>query len=127
MTRARRRWIVWFALLGLLFQHAAMAAYVCPLGVAADAAVMRAAADDSAGCERMARSDAARCQQHCSPQQVASPSPPVTDVPPALPAVLPAFASVAILETTAPDTDRTPLDRRATAPPLTVRDCSFQL
>lgn len=124
----RRRWVVWFALLGLLFQQAAMAAYVCPLGVAAEFGIARSAGtDDRSSCEQMAMPDALRCQQHCSPQQVAPPSPPVTDVPAALPAALPSFVSLEVLGTRAPDVDRTPLHCRATAPPLTVRDCSFQL
>lgn len=123
----RHRWIAWFALLGLLFQQAAMAAYVCPYGVGADLAVVQAALSaERAPCEQMAMSDAARCEQHCNPQQVAHPPLPVTEVPPAVPASLPTLASVVVLQDRPTDLTRHAPEACATAPPLTVRDCSFQ-
>ena len=60
LTRRRRRLVALIALLALLFQQVAMAAYACPMEQGpARAAPMKCHPDRAA--------DAARCQEHCHP------------------------------------------------------------
>ena len=122
--RRHRRCIALIALLGLLFQQLAMAAYVCPMdsGIAGDVAA--ASSPQHLPCHPDAAADQVRCHQHCHP---ITPSPdhhPPLTVPAALIVVdwpTPVAASSA----------SGPLARvlsaRSTAPPLTVLHCTFQI
>lgn len=60
----RHRWIALIALFGLLFQQAAMAAFVCPLERMSG---QGAVADLAPPCHAPGRTDPARCHEHCSP------------------------------------------------------------
>ena len=118
-----RRWIALIALLGLLFQQFAMATYACPLdGVGNGAA---AAASQLPPCHAAHAQDKARCQAHCYPQ-VQSPdhASPLT-----VPAMLPATTWLRIPD--APCRQHHLAERafaaRATAPPLTIQHCTFQI
>lgn len=119
-----RRWIALIALLGLLFQQVAMAAYFCPAEMATPAMAMSA---DMPDCEQAAHEDKARCESRCHPQAVSSDHAAQPPVPPAL---LPpttwlrgaarqskGFAAAPVCEVAA----------RAAAPPISIRDCTFQI
>lgn len=124
-NRTRHRLISWFALLGLLFQQFAMAAYVCPGDLAGTLALSQqhSVASD---CHEMAMSDPARCGEHCNPHQASTTQTPVMDVTPSLlPAVQPALV-VDAGRTAALACWQHAVERRAAPPPLNIRDCSFQ-
>lgn len=75
--RASRVRLACLALLALLFQQAALAAYACPIDTAPTPVVM-------AGCEDMKAPDPvapALCEQHCVRDHVASPDAKVLQVP----------------------------------------------
>lgn len=116
-----RRWIALVALLGLLFQQLAMAAYVCPL----EAAQREVIAAKAPPCHAGVAVDQARCQQHCSPQ------PPSSDHPqmPTVPALAPATVWLGAPAATGLTGRRAHADvlARAGAPPLTVQHCTFQI
>lgn len=117
-----RRLIALLALFGLLFQQIAMAAYVCPQGLGDPAT----AATDQPPCHQASSGDRARCHQHCHPLQASSTDAPAASVPAAL---LPPTtwvrqaARVAVPDGPA----RRELIARASAPPISVRDCTFQI
>lgn len=123
--RRQRRWIALIALLGLLFQQLAMAAYVCPLDRAGVATAN--ATSQMAPCQSADPADKARCQQHCHPlAQTLDHAAPVT-VPPAL---LPVRTWSRELHTTSlglPERIACNIDQRATAPPLNIQHCTFQI
>ena len=123
--RRHRRWIALIALLGLLFQQLAMATYICPLdgGRAATAA----ATSDVAHCQPPGPTDKTRCEQHCHPLAQSSDHAPALTVPPALPPATTwsrEFQSVTIHLSNRIARD---VDARATAPPLTIQHCTFQI
>lgn len=119
-----RRWIALIALLGLLFQQVATAAYACPNE--SDGAAMAVSAE-MPDCEQAAANDKARCQDHCHPQSASADHATQPSVPPALLPVTTwlraaswqpsAFAPAPVCEITA----------RAAAPPLSIQHCSFQI
>jgi len=120
-----RRRIALIALLGLLFQQLAMAAYVCPIEL--DGAAAASAMSEMASCQSVERTDKTRCQQHCHPMAQASDHAPAPTVPPA---ALPATTwSREFLATRAdlPEWNACDVDACATAPPLTIRHCTFQI
>ena len=125
LTHRHRRWIALFALFGLLFQQLAMATYACPLERAALETEQVMAA--MASCQSPAQTDLARCRQHCAPLAQTSDHAPAPSVPPAL---LPAttwsreFHAGCVCVA---DFAASAIDARATAPPLTIRDCTFQI
>ena len=118
------------ALIGLLFMQWAVAGYVCPgsTSKATEVAAMSESGMPCADMASMAMDDAQPnlCQAHCqSGQQSADthqlPSPVALAAvpavyPPALAAPVPVGVSL-----------QTPLLRRATAPPLAVRNCCFRI
>jgi hypothetical protein len=120
--RHRHRLLALFALFGLLFQQVAMATYACPL-VSAIAAAEAAA---SPPCHAAHASDKARCQQHCRPAAQSVDHAPMPSVPPAL---LPAttWLRAAPVDLRLSEVATGAIEARATAPPLTVRDCTFQI
>lgn len=117
--------IALIALLGLLFQQLAMAAYVCP---GLQGAALQPAASAMPPCHQQPEiTDANRCISHCHPQPPSpdhSPSPSIPD------AMLPATTWLRVV-------DRATIDRRdhvtaeitarAAAPPLNIRLCTFQI
>jgi len=120
MRPRHRRWIALVALLGLLFQQLAMAAYVCPIE-----ARQASTSAEHARCHANVAVDKARCHQHCSPQPPSPDHPPAPTVPALLPATTwPDAAIAAVLDRGFEDTDVT---ARAAAPPLTVQHCTFQI
>jgi hypothetical protein len=122
--RRRHRWIALVALFGLLFQQLAMAAYSCPLDRDATAA---AAAASNPPCHQPNTTDKARCHEHCHPltSSLDHSSPPT--VPPAIrpPTTWDRTASWQIV-TLWNDIDREVV-ARATAPPLNIQHCTFQI
>ena len=63
LPRRHRRWIALLALLALLFQQVAMAAYLCPLETASKQVV----ADLAMPCHQ--DNEDPLCAEHCNPQQ----------------------------------------------------------
>jgi hypothetical protein len=123
--RRHHRWIAFLALVGLLFQQLAMASYVCPVESGASTAVMTPAKVPP--CHVSGSStDKARCQQHCFPQPLSPEHPPMPTVPAMLPATtwLP-VPDDCLLQTHGMSVSR--LVAKATAPPLTIQHCTFQI
>ena len=114
------------ALLGLLFQQLAMAAYVCPIDQG-ELAVADAEQSTMPPCHSPESSDRARCQQHCHPLTPSFDQAPALTVPPAL------LPTTTWLATPAQPTDwaeryaASDLIARATAPPLNIQHCTFQI
>lgn len=121
--RRPHRLIALFALLGLLFQQAAMAAYVCPH--AADGRA-EAVAMTMPGCHQSASADRARCQAHCHPQAYSGDYASVPPVPALLP---PTTWPRPLLHAVdrARGECRSDVTARAAAPPVTIRHCTFQI
>ncbi|TLY51046.1 MAG: hypothetical protein E6K53_08455 [Gammaproteobacteria bacterium] len=120
-----RRWIALVALLGLLFQQLAMATYICP--IESDGTATSNAMSAMADCQSPDATDKTRCQQHCQPLAQTSDHASAPTVPPAL---LPATTwsrefhatNIRVLKCGARD-----VYARATAPPLTIQHCTFQI
>jgi len=120
-----RRWIALIALLGLLFQQLAMATYVCPIENGGTSATNAMSA--MAGCQSPDATDQTRCQQHCHPLAQTSDHAPALTVPAAM---LPATTWSKEFRTTniqPPGCNARDVDARATAPPLTIQHCTFQI
>lgn len=123
--RRHHRWIALVALFGLLFQQWAMATYVCPNQ--GEGASTISAMSPMAGCQPPDAPDKTRCQQHCHPLAQTSDHASAPTVPPAL---LPATTwsrefhatNIRVLNRRARD-----VYARATAPPLTIQHCTFQI
>ncbi len=131
MSRKRRnnRWIALIALFGLLFQQAAMAAYVCPFEQSDTVIEQITAAAEHAPCHPQSDTDAAdqaRCEQHCHPVTASvDHAPPLT-----VPAVMLTEAWAVCELRLGAESDaavlRPPIEPHATAP-LTVQHCTFQI
>lgn len=121
-----RRWIALIALLGLLFQQLAMAAYVCPAEIRT-AALASASADELAPCHQPQSADKTRCNTHCHPVAPSADHAPTPTVPAAL---LPATTWLRAAARQ-PDACERAFTRevtaRAAAPPLTIQHCTFQI
>ena len=125
VSRRRRRWIALFALIGLLFQQVAMAAYVCP--IEARYGLAAAAGGESPPCHRQDGADRARCHQHCHPIAGATDAGSTLTVPPALvPSTSWLPVAVEPVDPLGGDA-ATDVVAHAGAPPVTIRDCTFQL
>ena len=121
--RRYRCWVALIALLGLLFQQLAMAAYVCPVdGGNAGSDV----AAQMPPCHSPDTSDKSRCHQHCHPLAQTSDHASAPTVPAAL---LPSTTWLRVPAVVAGNhqvrTDN--IDARSTAPPLTIQHCTFQI
>lgn len=124
--RARRPRLrfAWLALLALLFQQVALAAYACPdlEGAPAQSTVM-------VGCEGMATPDPdapALCDQHCQRDHVATPDLKVPQVPSlALPPVHFALSEALLPPIQARHYADVPTSR--SDPPPAQRFCSLQI
>ena len=122
--RHHRRWVAVVATLGLLFQQLAMAAYVCPLERSAGAS--DTVTTEMPDCQSPDTTDKAQCQQHCHPLAQASDHATPPTVPMALlpattwPREFPARIDL-------PSSIGCDIDARATAPPLTIQHCTFQI
>ena len=118
LTRRRRRIVALLALLALLFQQVAMAAYACPMEETSAPAA-------SAPCHAPRSADAARCHEHCHPLTAASdhaPAPLATSALPSSPDWDRVLALVPDRALAAPR-----IFARGADPPLDVRFCSFQI
>jgi len=121
--RHHRCCIALIALLGLLFQQLAMAAYVCPVdggNVASNVAAQMPP------CHSPDTSDKSRCHQHCHPLAQTSDHASAPAVPAAL---LPATTWLRAPAVVAPNQEirADNIDARSTAPPLTIQHCTFQI
>lgn len=116
-----RRCIALIALLGLLFQQVAMAAYVCPLDFGN--ATTTVTAKQMTPCRSTDAVDPARCEQHCQPlAQVADHA----TIPP-IPAII--LPNTAWFHATCVVTSfrHEPVARDANPLPLTIQHCTFQI
>ena len=122
--RHRRRWIALIALLGLLFQQLAMAAYACP--VDSNSAAGSIAAAQMPPCHATGTADKSRCHQHCHPLAQTSDHAATPPVPPALlPPTRWLRESIALACGRAFTERRVQVHGRA--PPLTIQHCTFQI
>lgn len=119
-----RRWIALVALLGLLFQQVAMAAYVCPMETQKGVVAM---ASDMASCEQPAATDPTRCHEHCQPLTQSSDHGPALTVPPALLPPTTWLRAASWVQERWHDDVIHGVVARATAPPLTIQHCTFQI
>ncbi|PZQ10444.1 MAG: hypothetical protein DI564_15755 [Rhodanobacter denitrificans] len=123
-TRSLRLRVAWLAVLALLFQQAALAAYVCPIS-----AIPSEPQRVMAGCEGMDMPDPqapALCDQHCQRDHVASPDLKAPQVPPlALPPLHFTLAEALLPPVQARHYDDVPLCRSDPAP--AQRFCSLQI
>lgn len=122
--RRHRRWIALFALIGLLFQQFAMAAYLCPQEIAVATAQATA---ETPPCHTPDTADQARCHEHCHPTTPSSDHAPALTVPPALlPATTWSRDSMRPVLTgdTTPEYARR---ARGQPPPLSIQHCTFQI
>lgn len=113
------------ALLGLLLQQFALAAYACPMGRGATPAAAMPSCHGHG--QTSDRSDPVRCAAHCHPQASSADHAPLLSVPAApLPATTwwRGEALRCLTPAGAPPGEPT---ARAAAPPLTVQHCSFQI
>lgn len=122
--RTRRRCLrfAWLALLALLFQQAALAAYVCPTKMPPSQALM-------AGCEGMEMPDPdapALCDQHCQRDHSTTPDLRVAQVPP-LVLPQPDFDLAASLLPPAPAQYYENVPTCRSDPPAAERFCSLQI
>ena len=122
--RRHRCWIALIALLGLLFQQLAMAAYACPVD---GKDVASAAATQMPPCHAPDTADKSRCHQHCHPLAQTSdhgsaPTVPAALLPPTTWLRAPSAGATRTAESIARSTDA-----RGTAPPLTIQHCTFQI
>jgi hypothetical protein len=120
-----RRWIALLALLGLLFQQLAMAAYVCPIDVRA--ALSAPTADELPPCHQPQNADKARCHAHCHPLTPSADHAPAPTVPAALLPATPWLRGAARQSAGCDLVVAREVTARATAPPLTVQHCTFQI
>lgn len=126
-TRRTRIRLTWLALVVLLFQQIALAAYACPITATASATM--ASAPAMADCDDMAALDPeapALCLQHCQRDNVASPDAKVPQIPPlALPPLQFAWIAAAL----PPPADQFYEDVPAcrSDPPPARRFCSLQI
>jgi hypothetical protein len=128
--RRHRRCIAWIALFGLLFQQIAMAAYVCPIEQSALTVAENWTAVAHAPCHlqnEIVATDQARCEQHCHPVIASVDHAAPLTVPAAL--LTEAWAMPRLRHEIAGEIagSHARIAPRSTAPPLTVRHCTFQI
>ncbi|MBX3688920.1 hypothetical protein [Dokdonella sp.] len=126
--RRHRRWIVLVALFSLLFQQFALARHLCAFEMAVPVQ-HEALADEHACCHptaSIATDETLLCAQHCSAVTPAPDHPPAPGVPVLLPPTSWILPLAARLDVPCGH-DQLELRARATAPPLNIRDCSFQI
>ena len=116
------------AVIGLLFQQLAMAAYLCPLEAQSVSASMLNGSAQTLPCHRGVDVDKARCHEHCHPTVPAADH--VSAL--AVPALLAATASRVHCDAGVGAGARLNALERALAahthpPPLTVQHCTFQI
>jgi hypothetical protein len=125
LRQRHRRWIALVALLGMLFQQIAMAAYVCPaeMGGVAGGTVSDFQAPP---CHSPATLDKSRCHQHCHPLVQTSDH---ESAPTVAAALLPPTTwlrhCVRVAGRLAPSAHAH--DARNNGPPLTIQHCTFQI
>jgi hypothetical protein len=119
-----RRWIAFIALLGLLFQQLAMAAYVCPADMQT---VTAAAAAKMAPCDQPNAPDPARCHQHCHPLMQSTDHGSAPTVTAALLPPTTWLRTASRVQQRWLDGPTCSVVARAAAPPLTIQHCTFQI
>jgi len=125
IRRRHRRLIALIALFGLLFQQIAMAAYACPLD-GPDRVAVEAASSQSSPCHSPSSLDRARCHEHCHPLAQSADH----AQPPSVPAaIVPAttWLREPLAQFVPCDFAAYEIEARATAPPLTIQHCTFQV
>lgn len=134
LTRRPRYVATLLALIGMLFTQLAVAAYLCPSMQIAQALESRATPavaashQDMAGCEGMDMGNPAPCQDHGQLRHQSLDKPELPQVSPFMAAMLVQAVSHAdrfYQSVTAPTAKL--FLARATAPPLSIRNCCFQI
>ena len=119
--------IALIALFGLLFQQAAMATYMCPMETPT-AAMAIATAPAMPNCPPSDTTDQARCAQHCHPVLTLSADNTVAaSVPPAMLPVTTWPREFDTAHVRPFESSVCGIDARATAPPLNIQHCTFQI
>jgi len=117
-----RRLLALIALFALLFQQLAMAAYVCPMAAAGAQSSM-----ENAPCHERGAPDGLRCHTHCHPQAASTDHPPMPTVPAALLPQTTWLRAAAWQSEPLHGVPPCEVTARATAPPITIRHCTFQI
>lgn len=117
LRRSHRRWISLLALLALLFQQVAMAAYFCPVETASQVA----ATDMAMPCHR--DTEDPRCAEHCNPHQQAPADLGALTVPMA--AILPAMAWLVSADERSTVNLLPTMRANERGPPLAIRFCAL--
>lgn len=123
LRRRQSRLIAFLALLGLLFQQFAMATYVCPI----ERTMGSVEASSLPPCHQSGNADRVRCHTHCHPLQASSDRAPIPTVPMAILPPTTWLRSAAWQPGPFRDDIRCEVTARATAPPLTIQHCTFQI
>ena len=127
MTRRFRRFTALFALVGMLFAHLAVAAYVCPMAGGVEEAAGSQPMDRGCGGMAMDAEQPALCQAHChqGDQSLDKPIVAAPEQPAGTLAVVPGAFRAEML-VAAPGEQQSLLDR-ATAPPAALRHCCLRI
>lgn len=123
----RLRRIALIALLGLLFQHAAMAAHLCSIEGPSQGLDLQIAAEAQTPCHAVEAIEKAVCDQHCNPVAASVDHAPALSVPLILLCECWALlhARRQIIGHAMPVWKH--VDPCATAPPLSVLHCTYQI
>jgi len=117
-----RRLLALIALFAMLFQQLAMAAYMCPIETGGAQASM-----GNTPCHERGAPDGLRCHTHCHPQAASTDHPPTPTVPAAMLPQTTWLRAVSWLPEGLHNAPLRAVTARATAPPITIRHCTFQI
>lgn len=128
------RWLLVFAVLVMLGQQTAMAAYACAMAPGAMGPMIAMSSTDamkamSDTCPEMrGLSDHLLCQKHCAPDKTTQPDGRTTSVPPNVLTALPPMPStVALVTSSSVRADARRYRQQASPPPPTKLFCSLQI
>ena len=133
LSRSSRFISACIALVSMLFMQLAMAGYVCPgadVGqpVAATAMPMTLDAQGMPGCDRMDAAQSSLCHAHAHAQQQSLDKHELPVVQPFIPAALTqVFQNIELSNRPVVSQPGAVLLTRATAPPLSIRNCCFRI
>lgn len=124
MTRKPRRFVALLAIASLSFMQVAVAAFACPGPSAPVAAVVT---QGESGCEEMDQAQSNLCHEHCLQQAQSIEKPVGLSVPPAPLTGLHAAPIPLVTASYVSANDQRSILARATAPPITVRNCCLRV
>lgn len=117
-------WVALLALIGLLFQQFAMAAYVCPQEIAIATAL---APPETPPCHTPDAADQARCHEHCHPTIASADHAPALTVPPAMLPATTWLRGDVRSELPGHTTPEYASRARSQPPSLGIQHCTFQI